>query len=136
MSSDSYRTAKVNLKGDVLVADDVEQVRSLVARFLGVLGYSALQVSNGAEAVALYRRRQGEVLLVILDVEMPVMGGLEALSALREINPAVKAIIMSGTCSGEEVRREVRSGEVAFIRKPFTFEAFNDTVLTVLAGQS
>jgi len=133
MIDESNRTALASPRGDILVADDVELVRSLVVRFLARTGYNSLPVANGAEAVALYRRRQDEVLLVILDVEMPVMGGLEALSALREINPAVKAIIMSGTYSGEEVRREVRSGEVAFIRKPFTFAAFNDTVLTVLA---
>src|SRR2546427_363853 len=78
----------------VLVADDETPVRDMLAVALGAFGFKIKIAANGAAALELYRTSDIDV--VLLDVQMPVMDGAQTLRALREFNPAVACIFMSG----------------------------------------
>jgi PAS domain S-box-containing protein len=88
----------------ILVIDDERPVREALADILELEGWTALTAANGREGVALFRRHQAEIALVLLDLLMPVMGGDETLAALRAIDPQVKVILSSGYDEAEAAR--------------------------------
>lgn len=105
--------------GTILLVDDEEVVRSSVRRMLESLGYDVLTASDGDEAIELYSRRREEIVLVILDMVMPGMGGVSCLSRLRELDPAVKTIMSSGYSLDADLQAARREGVLDFIQKPF-----------------
>jgi CheY-like chemotaxis protein/nitrogen-specific signal transduction histidine kinase len=80
----------------VLVVEDEDDVRQLIADILTHLGYSPLTASNGAEALQVYRENQDRVGLVLTDKTMPEMGGIELARALHVEFPGVKVLILTG----------------------------------------
>lgn len=80
----------------ILVADDEAGVRHLARVALEAWGFRMLSAVNGREAVELYRAHGAEIAAVLLDVTMPVMDGIEALSLLRLQNPRIRVILSSG----------------------------------------
>ena len=82
--------------GTILVADDEEGVRSLVASVLEEAGYTVEMAREGGEAVQRLRELGDRVRLVILDLAMPTLGGAEAATELRRIRPDIPIIAMSG----------------------------------------
>jgi two-component system response regulator (stage 0 sporulation protein F) len=106
----------------LLVVDDDATVRFSLSFLLDQDGYNVITASGGHEAIELYRERWGEIAIVLLDIQMPELNGLEVLAHLREINSAVRAIVMSGYAE------QLMSGEyhhlgVAFLSKPFAIES-------------
>lgn len=89
------------LHGTVLVADDADDLLALSVFYLKMLGLSALEATNGQEAVEIALRKLPDAIL--MDIEMPVMGGLEAVSLLREQGFAGPILAMSAH-SGEDQR--------------------------------
>lgn len=81
----------------ILLVDDDETLRRTGRRILERLGYRVLLAGDGAEALALFRAHAGEVALVISDLRMPGMGGLELATRLRGERAAVKVLIASGS---------------------------------------
>jgi two-component system, cell cycle sensor histidine kinase and response regulator CckA len=104
----------------VLVVDDEAAVREVVSQTLRAAGYGVLTASDGAEAVAFYQQRRGEIALVITDLMMPVMDGSATIEALRGIDATVLIIAASGLSDppgpGEGAAPEVDH----LIAKPFT----------------
>ena len=78
----------------VLVVDDETLVRSVVGRIIARAGHEAHEVSDGVEAVQ--RVREGDYDVVLLDINMPKMNGLEVISTLRDIAPGLPVVAMSG----------------------------------------
>jgi two-component system cell cycle sensor histidine kinase/response regulator CckA len=76
----------------LFVDDEIKQLR-LMQRFLEESGYHVLIAKDGVEAVELYARRKDEIALVIMDLGLPNMNGFEALKAMKETTPHVKAIV-------------------------------------------
>ncbi len=83
-------------RGRLLVADDEEKLRQLVARVLSRAGYEVIEAADGREAVETFEAAPTEVDLVLLDVTMPFVDGFEALKRIREIRPGTPAILVSG----------------------------------------
>jgi PAS domain S-box-containing protein len=106
--------------GMVLVADDEEMVRLMTKASLERFGYSAITADNGKAAVELFRRNAPDVVLVLLDLTMPLMGGEEAFRQIRGIRPDVPVVISSGYSELETVRRFGSSEVAVFIQKPYT----------------
>src|SRR5262249_42842946 len=96
----STKSMQQSSRPSILVADDEDFVPSVLAMGLKQLGYAALQAASGAEAVELYRQHRPEIRLVLLDVRMPGMNGLETLAALQAINSSVVVCFLTGD-SGE-----------------------------------
>ena len=103
----------------ILLVDDEEIIQNMTTALLHNLGYKVFIASNGEAALKLYREHQQEIAAVILDVVMPVMGGMTCLKQLREINPQVKVIIASGFSRSETSSDFINNGAAAFIDKPY-----------------
>lgn len=106
-------------KACVLVVDDESALRGVLALALPLWGVEVLQAGNGPEAVEVYRRRHDEIVLVLMDVNMPGPSGPDTLELLKQINPRVRCCFMTGNLgaySGEELRRR---GAFSVIDKPF-----------------
>ena len=80
----------------VLLVDDDDDIRDLVATFLIEFGYSVITAVNGKEAVEIYQREGASISLIILDLIMPVMDGKKCLGEILRVNPNAKVIIASG----------------------------------------
>jgi PAS domain S-box-containing protein len=106
-------------EGAILVVDDEEIVRKTVQASLTKSGYRVLLAANGEEALRIFRKAPNSVDAVLLDMTMPVMGGEETLQRLREIQPDVIVVAMSGFDEGEAKSR-FGGGIAAFVHKPFT----------------
>ncbi|MDA8166002.1 MAG: ATP-binding protein [Desulfobacteraceae bacterium] len=110
-------------EGRVLVMDDEEMVREVLAELLHALGYQAVTASDGKEALRLYEeaRREGRPFVaVILDLVVPGgMGGEETMQKLQELDPAVKAIVSSGYSDTPVGRDYRRYGFAASLPKPY-----------------
>jgi two-component system cell cycle sensor histidine kinase/response regulator CckA len=103
----------------VLVVDDERAIRKLAKRILTVKGYDVTTCSSGAKAVDAYSRLYDQIDLVLLDMIMPEMNGVETLRNLKQIDPTVRAILCSAfvpDLDGETISDE---GFAAFIAKPF-----------------
>ena len=100
----------------VLVAEDDVLVRNLVNTILIRAGYSVLTASDGEEALELSRRYPGKIHLLLSDVMMPRMDGLELASRIREERPDARALLVSGKMNSEIVRN---NATFDFLGKPF-----------------
>ena len=105
--------------GTILVVDDEEIVRIAARTVLESFGYTVLEGQNGREALRVYERHRGEVTVVLLDMTMPVMSGVETLQNLLKIDPEVVVIATSGY-NESEAMQIFGSSIAGFIQKPFT----------------
>ena len=105
----------------LLILDDEEIVRQSMASFFEEFGYKVLVGADGREGLELYRRHREEVALVLLDMSMPDMSGLEVLDELQRLDPAVKVLIFSGKRNWDE---ELEDRVVAVVSKPPQPERF------------
>ena len=84
----------------ILVVDDEAHLCEVAKDILTNLGYTVYLAHNGQEGVEFYRTRQASIDLVLLDINMPVMSGIEAFELLRAVNPNLRIIIVSGYGKG------------------------------------
>lgn len=104
----------------ILVVEDDLSSRQALSEILESMDYQVLQAATGRKALELYR--PGEVDLVISDLIMPQMGGLELLIALREVDPNVKLAVLTGYPLEEGGQNLLEEGIVAWAHKPLNFD--------------
>ncbi len=120
-------------KGTVLLVEDEEAVRSFASRALGTRGYKVLEASSGVEALEIMDRENGQVDLVVSDVVMPEMDGPTLLRHLRQRNPNIRIVFMSGYAE-EAFRKNLSADEnFVFLPKPFTLKKLAETVKAAAA---
>lgn len=102
----------------VLIADDESLVRQGVRHLLSRHGEFQIvaEASNGQEAIEMARAHQPQI--VLMDVRMPVLNGLEALAEILKINPAVKAVILSGHSDFKYAQQALKLGACDYMLKP------------------
>ena len=116
----------------ILLIEDEMSVSEIARDMLTGLGYTVLTANDGSKGVDTYRSRQGSIDLVLLDINMPVMGGKEAFELLRGINRGVRIVIVTGY-GHESVDISSFPSEVnGFVQKPFQLETLAATVRSVL----
>jgi CheY-like chemotaxis protein len=103
----------------VLVVDDEEPVRRLLAQALPTHGFRVLAAASGEEALALFREHGADVAMVLLDVRMPGMDGVATLRALREIDPKVRCCFLAGYPGLQGAMSLLEWGAERFFTKPF-----------------
>ncbi len=123
-------------QGTILVVDDEERVRTLTAQMLELMGFDVLSASDGEEAVRVYRAQRARIVGVVMDLMMPRLDGEQALRALREIDPQVRALLMSGYDAPESIARLDGQRPVEFLHKPFSFQKLEAQVHAMLAGRT
>jgi PAS domain S-box-containing protein len=104
----------------VLVVDDEDVVRSVAVKVLSGLGYRVTDTADPVNALAIYKDSWQSIDLVLVDMMMPHLNGKDLFEKLREINPSVAAILMSGYDANDTPFASV--GFVAFIPKPYTLQ--------------
>ena len=99
------------------------------------LGYTALLAEDGAAGLACYRENASRISLVIVDMNMPGMGGLECVERLSTIDPDIRVVLSTGysrdTFDLEHYRRNIRG----FLQKPFVLQQLSQTLLEALAAE-
>ena len=118
----------------VLIVDDEYAVREVLTTFFeheyGPRGYTVETASDGAAAVAAVQR--GRPALVLLDIEMPGMNGVEALQRIRAIDPAIPVIMVTGSQSTRLAGDAIKHGAFSYLPKPVRLQYLEHIVATIL----
>jgi len=118
----------------ILLAEDEDVLRALIARVLGEAGYTVLSAKDGAEALSLAERHEGPIHLLITDVVMPRTSGTELARSLARLRPGVRVLYTSGYTDNAIVHHGVLRAGVAFLHKPFSGAKLLSVVRQVLSG--
>ncbi|MGB0834028.1 MAG: response regulator [Psychrobium sp.] len=112
----------LSLNGLVLLADDHDDNRRLTERLLRVLGLNVVTAANGYQAIKQYNLRKPD--LVLLDIQMPEMDGIEAFKALRQQGARVPIIALTANAMNHEIEHYMRLGFDDYISKPIVRNYF------------
>ena len=114
----------------ILIVDDEEGLRRLLVRVLVKSGHEAIAVSGGAEALRQVAAEPFD--LVITDIKMPEMDGLELLRQLKDFDPALPVIVMTAYGTVESAVEALRAGAYDYLAKPFEIDELKLTVAKAL----
>jgi DNA-binding NtrC family response regulator len=103
----------------VVVIDDEQGILDVVGRFAQRAGYEAITCSNGRDGIAQLQARKAD--LVMVDLRMPDVGGLDVLRAIREIDPRCQAVLMTGYASVDTAVEAIKLGASDYLSKPLDF---------------
>ncbi|HEY8758186.1 MAG TPA: sigma-54 dependent transcriptional regulator [Candidatus Limnocylindria bacterium] len=117
----------------ILVADDDASIRSLLKQLLADEGFAVLEASTGIEVVDKVKESSPD--LVIMDVRMPELDGIEALARLKSTNPKTAVLIMTAFGSSNAAIRAMELGAFDYITKPFELDKISHSVKRVLDYQ-
>ncbi len=131
-----HREASADLTGEgtILLVEDEEGLRILNARGLASRGYTVLQAGNGVEAIDVLEKTESKIDLVVSDVVMPEMDGPTLLRELRNRNPGLKIIFVSGYAEDAFQKHLPTDGQFDFLAKPFTLKQLVAKVKETLAA--
>ncbi len=118
----------------ILVVEDEATVREMITQILNAHGFRALTAADGPEALQLSREHQGPIHLLLTDLVMPSMSGVELAEQLRADRPELRVIYMSGYPKDELMRRKLVEEQAVFLIKPLTEETLIQTVQAVLCS--
>jgi len=103
----------------ILLVDDEPMVLEMGADVLESLGYRVLQASNGLEAVDIFSTHQHEIALVITDIVMPKLGGMETAKRIRQIQPDIKIIFSTGYDPDSTLTQNILANHEIILSKPY-----------------
>jgi PAS domain S-box-containing protein len=118
-------------KESVLVVDDELDVREVIGGMLNDLGYKVTKVESGKKALDLYKKKK-RFDVVVLDMNMPVMGGKETFAKLKAIDPHTRVIISTGYSNRTLELSPLRDEANAILQKPYQMEELSRTMRSVL----
>ncbi|MEP6687731.1 MAG: response regulator [Gemmatimonadales bacterium] len=106
----------------ILVAEDEDGVRELLRKVLTEFGYTVLTARHGRDALLVAGDRRTDIDMLVTDVVMPEMSGRELVETLRDRQPGLRVLYISGYTDDEVIQRGVSGSEVGLLRKPFASE--------------
>jgi DNA-binding response OmpR family regulator len=113
----------------VLVVDDELFVGELLKEYLSIIGYEVTAVSNGEDALSSIQQSPPHI--VILDIRMPGMGGMEVLKKIKEKNSATGVIMLSAYGDPETVNEALRLGADHYLQKPMNLKHLVETLTSL-----
>ena len=116
----------------ILVIDDDEDFRFILTRTLEKEGYLVQAVGSGAEAIEALKRQRFDLSLV--DIKMPEMGGRETVKEIRELDPQLPVLLVTGSPDWPD--RELRAAAQGWIYKPFRLDQLRSMVRKLLEEPS
>jgi DNA-binding NtrC family response regulator len=116
--------------GKILIVDDEEVMREFLSEVFAP--YEPLSAKDGEEALEVLRANP--VAIVITDLKMPQMSGLELLRHAKEMNQEIKVIVVTGYASLETASECIRAGAADFLKKPFSIAQIREAVARAMAG--
>jgi CheY-like chemotaxis protein len=112
----------------ILAADDEEVLLGMLTELLALSGHDVMKAANGRQAVEIYCAHHAHIDLVILDFKMPIMDGKAAFRAMKQINPSLKAILLSGSVVNSDIETMFSEGLYAFLQKPYSKAQLDELV--------
>ena len=110
----------------IIITDDSRLLRKKLREELEKLNCEVIEAVNGREAITLILEQEPDG--VILDIVMPVVGGIEALEFIREVAPDVPVVMLSSLNTPQKLMQCLKMGAIDFINKPYTKEQIAQTV--------
>jgi len=123
--------ASIDAKGHkevILLVDDEPLILDMGSEVLKSLGYRVLQASDGVEAVEVYEANQDSIALIITDVVMPKMGGVEAIERIRIIQPKVKVIFATGYDKNTILTEKLSAHNDTLLTKPYSIDELSNLI--------
>ncbi len=117
----------------ILVVDDEFDVRDILERSLSLSKYHVKTASGGLSAIEICRTFLPH--LVLLDVMMPDLGGIETLRKIRELDKDVKVVMVSGMHDVQAAKESIAMGAIDYITKPFDLRELDEYIKDILADQ-
>ena len=119
---------------NVLVCDDEELILEMTTDFLEIDGHQVYACEDGESGLERYQQMKDEIDLVLIDMIMPGIDGVELFSKLSEVNPSVKVILSSGFPANDQIRELLDNGLSGFLQKPYRKQELSDEVKRVLTS--
>jgi two-component system cell cycle sensor histidine kinase/response regulator CckA len=116
----------------ILVVDDEDLIRQTTGLLLQSAGYQVLTAPDGFTAIDLVASRGSEISIILLDMMMPGIDGLETLRRMRQLNPKIKVIACSGLHTSQREETARLQGAIAFLAKPYSDVVLLATVNGIL----
>jgi DNA-binding NtrC family response regulator len=113
----------------LVVVDDEQTILDIVGRFAARAGFEVVTCSSGEEAIACLAARRAD--LVMVDLRMPDVGGLDVLRTIRDTSPNTQAILMTGYASVETAVEAIKLGALDYLTKPFDFTRLEQLLAAV-----
>ncbi len=110
----------MNNKAKILVVDDVEDIVKFLSKMLEIEGYKVLTADNGQVAAEIVQKQLPDA--VIMDMNMPIMNGIEAMKKMKSINPLLPVIFITGFGEIDTAVKAIKLGAYNYITKPFEQE--------------
>ena len=120
--------------GTILVVDDEQAVRDITRDILHHSGYTVITAEDGIDALEKYDHERARIDLVVLDMTMPRLGGVETFHELKRRNPAVRVLMTSGYTEQDAARALGGENQAEFIQKPFTPSVLLRRIREILEG--
>jgi DNA-binding response OmpR family regulator len=114
----------------ILVVDDEKQVADFLGEFLGDKGYEVYTANDGLSAIQAVKAKKPH--LVLLDIMMPGMGGIDVLKEIKKIDPEIGVIMTTGLKDVELAKRTLDLGAYDYITKPFNLDYLETAVMVKL----
>ncbi|HHY38137.1 MAG TPA: response regulator [Clostridia bacterium] len=118
----------------ILVVDDSAFMRMRTANLLKGAGYEVIEAENGRVAVEVYKQRRPAV--VLMDITMPEMDGLEALRAIKEVDRDANVVMVSALAQSSLIMEAIQAGARDFVVKPYQPDRLLFAVRKVLGGNT
>ena len=119
----------------LLWADDEIELLNAHIIFLRNKGYEVNTVTNGLDAIEIYSANPGAVDLVLMDMIMPKVGGSQAFTRIREIDPEAKILLSSGFVNEEDIQHLLKQGACGFLSKPHRLPVVVNAIRDALDGK-
>ena len=130
-NSATKKSPQNNLKkgeGLLMVVDDEPIMRKLAVNVLQNCGYDVIAAEDGDKALEFFKLHHPQIKLVILDLLMPNKSGKETYIEMKQIQPDVKVLLISGAKRDVRIKELLKMGINGFIEKPYTFSQLSGTV--------
>nr|MDA3927955.1 response regulator [Prolixibacteraceae bacterium] len=122
----------INGTANIVIIDDEDVVRIVTGELLKKLGYNVFSFSSGLKAIKFYKENIQDVDLVLLDKHMPQLDGSEVYKKLKNINPEIKVVLMTGFNIDSEILEIFQHKNNTIIQKPVSVEKLSKAISTLL----
>lgn len=112
----------------LLIADDEDDVRGVLARMVRALGFESVGASNGREAIELLQANLGRIDGAIVDLTMPEMDGVKTVKALRALAPDLPVLLVSGYAQEDGLKGAAESAGVPYLQEPFRMQPLRESL--------
>ncbi len=116
----------------ILLVDDEERILTVGREICKALGYRVITADSGKKGVDIYKKKKDSINLIILDMIMPEMNGLETFLKLKKVNPDVKVLLSTGYSIDEKAQEMLKQGCTGYILKPYSVIDFSHKLREIL----